>query len=225
MKRPPPKKSLVKREMLESDGVRKAIEAAGENIKLLSREELSQSLHRTIEQAPNKKSIWVFGYGSLIWNPMLNFTKKALVTIHGYHRGFYLWSRINRGNPEIPGLVLALDRGGSCRGMAYKLPTKTFREELEILWRREMLGRAYSPRWVNIQIDGVSQHALTFVIDRASEAYTGKLKDKAIIKIIKTAKGHYGSSLDYLYQTAESFRENNITDRKIFKLEAQLKKS
>ena len=83
MKRTSPKKSLVKREMLESDGVRKAIEAAGENIKLLSREELSQSLHRTIEQAPNKKSIWVFGYGSLIWNPMLNFTKKSF--------GYDLW--------------------------------------------------------------------------------------------------------------------------------------
>ena len=107
--------------MLENDSVRRAVEQSGHSAIMISEDELLQSLNKTLQEQPKNQPIWVFGYGSLICNPMLEYVDKQPALIRGYHRGFYCWSRINRGSPENPGLVLALDHGGSCRGIAYQL--------------------------------------------------------------------------------------------------------
>jgi len=216
-------KSKVKRTMLESDSVRQAVEHSGHAAILRSEEELSQSLKTIQKSAPKDNAIWVFGYGSLIWNPMLDYVEKRNATIHGYHRGFYLWSQINRGSPEYPGLVLALDNGGACRGVAYRLNPKSATYELTILWRREMLSRAYFPRWIRARTDQGTINAITFIIDRKSQAYTGKLTDDEIVEIASKAKGHYGSCADYLFETASSFEENKIVDKKIDHLSQKLR--
>lgn len=104
----------------------------------LSPEALQHSLDETFERRPCTGAIWVFGYGSLMWNPGFAFVEKRLVTVHGFHRQFRHWSRVNRGTPERPGLVLTLEHGGSCRGIAFRLGEATQQEALSALWRREM---------------------------------------------------------------------------------------
>ena len=89
--------------------------------RLLTDEELAASREKALAHWDRKSDLWLFGYGSLIWNPGLPAVETVRSKVHGYHRGLYLWSRVNRGTPEQPGLVLALDRGGSCSGMAFRL--------------------------------------------------------------------------------------------------------
>ncbi|MGH8630995.1 MAG: gamma-glutamylcyclotransferase [Burkholderiales bacterium] len=141
----------VDRLFLEEDGVRRAVREAGYGHLLLSDEALAQSLASILAQRPERAPVWVFGYGSLIWSPMMRFEEKRVARLRGYHRGFYLWSRINRGTPQRPGLVLGLDRGGSCGGMAYRLHESRFEDELALLWRREMPIGTYTPRWVRLE--------------------------------------------------------------------------
>jgi len=162
--------------------------------------------------------VWVFGYGSLIWNPLMRFAERRIAKVRGYHRGFYLWSKINRGSPERPGLVLGLDRGGSCGGVAYRLHAEHVMDEFKLLWRREMIARAYLPRWVNAHIDSGSVNALTFVIDRNVSGYTGRLSDEDIVTTAMGAHGHYGSCADYLLNTAISLEQHGISDQRMRRL-------
>ncbi|MEO8009481.1 MAG: gamma-glutamylcyclotransferase, partial [Betaproteobacteria bacterium] len=105
-------KSKVDRSVLEKDGVRQAVRNAGYGHLLMSDEDVAASLAAILATHPKGKPIWVFGYGSLIWSPLMEFAERRPARIHGYHRGFYLWSKVNRGSPEEPGLVLGLDAGG-----------------------------------------------------------------------------------------------------------------
>ena len=98
-------------------------------------------------------NVWVFGYGSLIFNPVIEHTERVNAKIYGNHRRFCLRTRIGRGSPDCPGLVLALDRGGSCAGVAFKLNPETAIAELDLLWRREMITLAYNARWVKLHTD------------------------------------------------------------------------
>jgi cation transport protein ChaC len=215
-------KTKIKRDMLENDSVRRAVERSGHSDMLISENELLASLDSTLKKRPSKDPIWVFGYGSLIWNPMLSYTRKQPALIRGYHRGFYCWSRINRGSPKTPGLVLALDHGGACRGIAYRLKDETAEKELLILWRREMLGKVYVPKWVRAKTELGFVNAITFVIDQSSEAYTGRLCEDRIVSIAMEAVGHYGSCEDYLIETARSFKREGIPDKKMFLLAEKL---
>lgn len=149
---------------------------------------------------------------------MMRFAERRIAKVRGYHRGFYLWSKINRGSPERPGLVLALDRGGSCGGVAYRLHDEHVMEEFRLLWRREMLARAYVPRWLNAHTDSGVVNALTFVIDRNTPGYTGRLSDEAIVATALGAHGHYGSCADYLLDTAISLEQHGISDQRMRRL-------
>ncbi len=185
---------------------------------LRSEEELEHSLKKSLAQRNSDGPVWVFGYGSLIWNPLMRFAERRLAKVRGYHRGFYLWSKINRGSPERPGLVLALDRGGSCGGVAYRLHADHVAEEFKLLWRREMIAAAYLPRWVDAHTDSGVVKALTFVIDRNTPGYTGRLNDEDIIATALGAHGHYGSCADYLLQTAISLEQHGISDQRMRRL-------
>ena len=217
------KKSKIERGMLEADLVREAVKQSGHHSILRSEEEIVQSMEKILEQAPPTESVWIFGYGSLIWNPMLEYERKVHAKIFGYHRGFYLWSKINRGTPEKPGLVLALDRGGSCEGVAFELKPKNLRKELLILWRREMISKAYVPKWVRLKTSGGPLSAVTFIIDRGSSSYTGKLSDSEIVSIAARASGHYGSCSEYLLETAECLTREKIRDHRLASLAGQLR--
>jgi cation transport protein ChaC len=156
--------------------------------------------------------MWIFGYGSLMWNPGLDYDVRRVATIYGYHRSFCLWSRINRGTPESPGLVLTLERGGSCRGLAFRLRHATAREQLHELWKREMSLGSYLPRWLECHAGADTFPALGFVVNRCCTGYAGKLPLDTIVRAIANGHGKYGSSADYLFRTEAILAEHGIRD-------------
>jgi cation transport protein ChaC len=205
----------VDRSVLEQDGVRRAVRDAGHGHLLLSDEALERSLASMLARRAAGQPVWVFGYGSLVWSPMFRFAERRVARVHGYHRGFYLWSRINRGTPETPGLVLGLDRGGSCAGVAYRLDPREERHELVLLWRREMVGGSYLPRWVDAHTGAGRVRAVAFVMNRRKPGYAGRLTDEQIVRVALRAHGHYGACADYLTETAASLERHGIHDTRL----------
>ena len=210
--------SKVDRSVLEKDGVRQAVRDSGFGHLLMSDEEVAHSLAQTMAGHHRGEPVWVFGYGSLIWNPLMEFAERCPARIHGYHRGFYLWSKVNRGSPEVPGLVLGLDTGGSCQGVAYRLRDDKLMGELALLWRREMVMGTYKPRWVRADIGECVVRAIAFVVNRKKAGYTGRLGDQQIVSIALKACGHYGTCADYLVQTATSLEAAGIADPRLSRL-------
>ena len=190
--------------------------------RLLSDAELAQSLELTMAHWDGTSDLWLFGYGSLIWNPGMPAAETVRARVRGYHRGLYLWSRVNRGTPEQPGLVLALDRGGSCTGMAFRLAGEGAGPHLQALWQREMPMGSYRPAWLPCWLaDGRRVEALAFVMRRDVPTYTGKLPDNIVKAVFSCAQGRYGTTLDYVSRTVEALRESGMPDRA---LEALLKR-
>ncbi|MGC5780662.1 gamma-glutamylcyclotransferase [Methylobacterium sp. NFXW15] len=165
-------------------------------------------------------ALWVFAYGSLMWRPEFPVAERRLGTVRGFHRRFCLLQRRFRGTPERPGFVLALDRGGLCRGVAFRLPDAEIREALMPLWRREMRGRGYVARWLPVQTEEGTVSALTFLANRANDRYAGRLPDTELAEMIATACGHMGPSAEYLYRTVEACEALGIRDRHLWRLQA-----
>ena len=162
---------------------------------------------------PPSRDFWVFAYGSLMWNPGFPHLDARPARLLGYHRAFCLYSEHYRGTPERPGLVLGLDRGGSCLGRAYKVSATHGPEAARYLNDREMLGEAYDPRWVEIRFeDGRRAHAYAYVISRACRSYAGRLDADRLAEIIAHAAGERGSNLEYLVNTVRHLDELGIAD-------------
>jgi cation transport protein ChaC len=188
------------------------VEAAGDPQWALSDEQLSESLTATIKARPKGAGWWVFAYGSLLWNPLFPFAEARPAIVRGLHRRFCLYSLASRGTPEQPGLVLGLDRGGACTGVAYRLPAPVAMDELHLLWRREMVVGSYRPRWVRIRSGDRELRALAFVVRHAHPQYAGKLSLDEAARVIATSKGAFGSSLDYMERTRVALVTHGIID-------------
>lgn len=181
--------------------------------------ELQASLENTMRQR-GAGPVWLFAYGSLIWRPACPSVEARRARVHGYHRGLYLWSMLHRGTPENPGLVLGLDRGGSCSGFAYRLPEAGLEEHLLALWQREMPDASYRPEWLNCRLeDGSQVRALGFVLQRHLPSYAGLQPDSVLSRVFATACGHFGTTRDYVEQTVSALRAHAMPD---FNLEATL---
>jgi cation transport protein ChaC len=183
-------------------------------LRWLSPEELAASLDGLLDRWDTRTALWVFGYGSLIWKPDLSFDRREPARVHGYHRRLCLWSRVNRGTPQCPGLVAGLDRGGSCAGIAYRIPVESVRGQLTRLWQREMMTNSYHPRIIDCRLDsGAVVGALAFVVRRDAPNYTGRLDEEQIIEVFRRGScGRYGTSLDYLVNTIRALRAHGIID-------------
>jgi len=164
--------------------------------------------------------MWVFGYASLIWRPEFESDEQRPATVHGWHRALEMRSRVNRGTPECPGLVFALVTGGSCRGMVYRVARERADAELERLWAREMPTGVYDPKWLACRTPDGPVRALAFTLSRRSPAHTGRIDDAQMIDVLRRSVGRYGSTLDYLLETAGSLRRCGIRDREIERLVA-----
>jgi cation transport protein ChaC len=178
----------------------------------LTDEQLSASLEATLKCKPAGSDWWVFAYGSLLWNPLFPFDEARPATLRGRHRRFCLWSLATRGTANQPGLVLGLDRGGSCHGVVYRLPASSARGELGLLWRREMVLGAYLPQWVTVRCGEKPLVALAFVVDRAHRQYAGRLPLGVQADVLASAEGAFGSSFDYLEHARVALVTHGIVD-------------
>lgn len=168
---------------------------------------------------------WVFGYGSLIWNPNFMHARAECATLEGYHRALCIWAWHYRGTQEKPGLVFGLDEGGQCEGRAFHV-NRHFRDEvLECLWKREMITHVYKPAMVHLRMQDKEVEALTFVADPDSEQYAGKLSLQATIDIVSTASGSRGTNREYVEQTHQSLQHLDIEDPELASLCAELQLS
>ena len=157
--------------------------------------------------------IWVFGYGSLMWNPDFPFLCASKALLRGYHRTLCVYSTRYRGTPERPGLVLGLDRGGSCRGMAFRIAADQAAPVLTHLWTREMGNRTYHPKWLQVSLPGEKVRALAFVADRTHCNYAAGLSGEQSARLILGAVGGRGPNVDYLRNTVAHLDELGMHDR------------
>ena len=172
-------------------------------------------LELTLERWRADEDLWVFGYASLIWRPEFHADEHRPARVHGYHRALRMRSRVNRGTPERPGLVFALLAGGSCRGVVYRIARERSLDELQRLWAREMVTGVYDPKWLRCRTPQGDVQALAFTLHRTSPSYTGHLSDEELLHVLQSAQGRYGTTLDYLLQTAHCLRERGMCDREI----------
>ncbi|WP_251863956.1 gamma-glutamylcyclotransferase [Achromobacter sp. Marseille-Q4962] len=183
--------------------------------RLWTPEERQASLEDALRHWQEGEDVWVYGYGSLIWRPDFDFEERRLATLRGHHRALCLWSRVNRGTPECPGLVFGLDRGGSCRGVVYRLAGAQVPAYFPALWEREMSTGAYLPRWINCATDHGLVRALVFVMNRQNPAYIRALPEAELLAIVRRASGRYGPCTDYVVQTAQALRAAGIHDARL----------
>jgi len=178
---------------------------------------------RSCPPPPDGQDLWVFAYGSLIWDPGFPFEEARPATLRGYHRAFCLYSVRYRGTPERPGLVLGLDRGGACRGIAYRIAAARVGAVLAYLWEREMVNRSYHCRLLSVMLADGPVKARTFVIDRAHPSYAGKLSLERTAEIICHAHGQRGACLAYLDNTVKHLDALGLPDRYLHALLAAVR--
>ena len=152
-------------------------------------------------EPPPGADFWVFGYGSLIWKPGFPHIEVRPGLVRGYHRRFCIYSHRYRGTLERPGLVLGLDRGGSCRGLVFRVPAAEGEAVMDYLYEREMITGVYNPRWLKVGTKQGPVEAASFVVDRAHCQYTGELSPKETAQLIKQGEGEMGSGREYLQKT------------------------
>jgi cation transport protein ChaC len=193
-------------------------------MRLTTEAERAASIQETLAGRPPGEPVWLFGYGSLIWNPTIHTVERRNARIEGWHRAFCLSVSVGRGTRANPGLVLGLDAGGSCTGVAFRLAEDAIGGELKLLWRREMLANAYVPRWLDVLDEtGVRfGSAIAFVIDPATDRYAGNLAHEVIIERLATAVGELGSAADYLFRTRDGLRAQGIPDPELERLAASV---
>lgn len=171
-------------------------------------------LEATLASRP-RGDLWVFGYGSLIWNPQIVHAEARPARVWGWHRTLHMWSRINRGTEACPGLVFALMTGGSCKGIALRVPQQHAERELRLLWQREMPRAVYDPRWLRTHTPQGVVQALAFTLSPTSPSYTGILDEQRLIDILRNCRGRYGSTLEYVARTARALQDLGIRDAEV----------
>ncbi|TDR93611.1 gamma-glutamylcyclotransferase [Enterovirga rhinocerotis] len=157
--------------------------------------------------------LWVFGYGSLMWRPGFDHVEQHRASLHGYHRSLCIFSHVHRGTPEAPGLVLGLDRGGRCRGLAFRVEAGHREATLAYLREREQATAVYLERLVRIRLDdGRDVRAVTYVADRRHAQYAGRLPFEDLIRLVHQGVGMSGANPDYVRSTHARLIELGVSD-------------
>ncbi len=212
-------KGLRREDITEERFARIAAEAARVGgFTALDFETREASRRAVLAQTQPGDDVWVFAYGSLMWNPAFHCRERRAGRIYGYHRSFCLWTPLGRGSPDCPGLVLGLDRGGSCHGVALRIAASEVESETQIIWRREMLAGTYTPRWVNVSTGSRGLRAIAFVINPSHPRYGRKLTLETTVRAIAEAEGQLGRCCDYLFSTVRHLDELDIRDGPMHRL-------
>jgi glutathione-specific gamma-glutamylcyclotransferase len=194
-------------------------------VEILSHEERDAN-HRAFmdNHKTEGEGMWVFGYGSLLWNPAFHYLLSEPARLFGYRRKFCLRMTMGRGTPEKPGLMLALDAGGSCNGLAFYIAPEAVESETAILWRREMFSGAYRPCWSRLQLESKAVHGISFVVNRDHDRYIPHLEEQETLTMLAQGVGHLGSSREYLENTVNHLDEINVRDIYLHRLRDNLSK-
>lgn len=198
--------------------------AASDTVPVLSKPQRDGSRRALLRKLPHGADVWVFAYGSLIWNPAFRFVERRTALLHGFHRRFCLWTCVGRGTAARPGLVLGLDRGGACRGVVYRIAARDVDTETDAIWAREMTTTEYLPCCLPVRTADGTVPAIAFVMDRRHDRYAGRLSEDRIAAVIATAAGHFGSCRDYLSQTVTHLEALGIADAGLQRLQQRVLK-
>ncbi len=167
--------------------------------------------------------LWVFGYGSLIWRPGFPYIDRQIARLAGAHRALCVYSWVHRGTRERPGLVLGLDRGGTCQGIAYRVAPEAWEDVVFYLREREQVTAVYLERLRTIRFaDGRAARALTYMVDRRHDQYAGELDEDTQLRIVAGAHGQSGDNRAYVVNTAAHLEELGIHDGVLSRLAARL---
>jgi cation transport protein ChaC len=193
---------------------------------LWTTERIQSSLTETLQTRPaDAADTWIFAYGSLMWNPMVEFERRQAATLHGWHRSFCLRMVAGRGSPDSPGRMLALRPGSHTNGVALKLPEATLEEELRLIWIREMVLGSYRPMWASITLgDGTETHALAFVADESREQFEPDSCVATVAPLIGTATGKFGSNTEYLLKLRDALIEYGLQDSYVEELASEIER-
>ena len=181
---------------------------------LWTTDRIERSLAETMKSNPAETdNVWIFAYGSLMWNPMIHFDRRQVVTLHGWHRSFCLHMDVGRASPEMPGRMLALEAGGHTQGIALKLSPSTMADELRRVWIREMVLGSYKPMWAPVTLDDATEtQAITFVADTSREQYAVDSRVSTVAPLVAAAEGKFGSNAEYLFKLQAALDECSLHD-------------
>lgn len=170
---------------------------------------------RMLAAHPAGQDTWLFAYGSLIWKPEVEHVETRTGMAHGWHRSFCFRIPRFRGTKERPGLMMALDRGGRCRGVLYRLPSQNLEAQFGKIFRREFTMKPPNsmPRWITVQTNQGTIRAITFVMNRDSPLYVGRLSLDSVADVLAQACGHWGSCAEYLHNTVAHLEQAEFTTR------------
>jgi len=214
--------SLTRDTLADDSFKQKMIDEAPGEMELMDDDAFEASRQNILEKASETGEFWVFGYGSLIWNPIIEVQDIQPARLSGYGRRFCVWAPIGRGTPECPGLWLGLDETGGdaepCDGMALRIEAGKWDMESLILWRREMISGVYIPAWLDLEIAGEVKKSCVFLANPQHARYAAKIDWKAKVEAIAHAEGSLGPCREYLYSLAENLGEAGMKDPYIERL-------
>ncbi len=170
------------------------------------------------------EDLWVFGYGSLMWRPGFAFVSSCKATLRGWRRSFCIYSHVYRGTPEKPGLVLGLDRGGACAGVAFRVKASLREPTIRYLREREQTTSVYIERTVPVTLEtGERVAALVYTADRLHEQYAGRLDRQTMLALIRRSRGQTGDNATYVTETHAHLADIGVRDSELEWLVAELK--
>jgi glutathione-specific gamma-glutamylcyclotransferase len=175
--------------------------------------------------AAKTADLWVFAYGSLMWRPGFSYLERVSARLYGAHRALCVLSHVHRGTPERPGLVLGLDRGGTCRGIAYRTPAEDRDAVLAYLREREQVTSVYRETMRTVLLDGEPERrvqALCFMVDRSHPQYAGELDLASRLHYVRQGHGRSGANRDYVLATVKELEALGFRDRDLHLLAERL---
>src|SRR3974390_1936164 len=174
---------------------------------------------------PSRDDLWVFGYGSLMWRPGFEFIEQVPARLIGEHRALCVYSFDHRGTPEKPGLVLGLDRGGACRGVAFRGVARRRDETVEYLRSREQTTHVYREVMRSVWLENENRDrvsALAYVVDRGQVKYAGRLSLAEQLRLVRQGHGRSGNNRDYVLSTVKSIEAQGFRDPQLHQLALML---
>jgi len=212
------------RENIKQGHLGEKIKGISGSDKVLTKDELIYERRKIIPDNGIGEDLYIFAYGSLLWNPTVDYEEQFLAKVYGYHRSFCMKTNLGRGSFKNPGLMLGLDKGGSCRGSAFKLKKTDAIKNIDILFKREMVTRTYRPKLLKTKLENKKNVlSLAFTVDKQHKNYFSQKNTTIKANMISKANGFLGTCQEYFDNTLESLEELNINDLEMRAISRKLK--